>query len=130
MDCRGRYTALFMAGLNCNACQRTIAESIGIEIARVRSNVRRFQAESFAVWRCPACRSIHARDEVDLDHYYRHYPFHGQQPSRIASLFYERILRRLQRAGLRRTDTVLDHGCGGGLFVEHLLARGYGKVCG
>ena len=42
----------------------------------MRSNVRVFRNDEFAIWRCKNCGSIHARDEVDLAYYYAKYPFH------------------------------------------------------
>ena len=38
----------------------------GAETASVRSNVRAFRNEQFVIWRCTACKSIHAQDDVDL----------------------------------------------------------------
>ncbi len=101
-----------------------------MESARVRSNVRCFSKEAFAVWRCPHCRSIHARDQVDLAFYYANYPIHHPKPSRIATLHRDRLLRRLVRAGLLPKHAVLDFGCGSGVFVDHLRNRGFLKAAG
>jgi 2-polyprenyl-3-methyl-5-hydroxy-6-metoxy-1,4-benzoquinol methylase len=93
--------------------------------ARIRSNIRRFAGETFALWQCAECRSIHATDEVDLDHYYAHYPFHDQQIRTGSRLIYGSKLRELERLGLSRAHRVLDYGCGGGVFVQYLIEQGY-----
>ncbi|MEZ4404132.1 MAG: class I SAM-dependent methyltransferase [Kofleriaceae bacterium] len=95
-----------------------------VETATVASNVRAFAAETFALWRCPGCRSIHARDPVDLDHYYRDYPFQRARPSRVLRFFQGRLWRRLVKAGATPGDHVLDYGCGRGLLVDELTRRG------
>lgn len=115
----------------CNICR---AETGGeVEQAKVRSNVRKFRSETFWVWRCPSCLSLHARDEVDLAHYYRDYPFHHlREPDQDFMLraMYERQLARLRAAGLRPEHHVLDYGCGGGALVRFLRSRGYPNTCG
>jgi SAM-dependent methyltransferase len=93
-----------------------------VETALVRSNVRAHRGESFGVWRCGGCRSIHATDDVDLAHYYRDYPFLRAQPSWVGSYLHRRLWARLARAGA--AGCVLDYGCGAGLLVDDLRARG------
>lgn len=101
-----------------------------VQTGAVHSNVRRFSSESFRLWQCPACRSIHAADEVDLDYYYAHYPFHGQSMNLVTRLLYAGKLRRLEQLGMRPTDRVLDYGSGSGLFVKYLEERGYRSARG
>ncbi len=117
--------------LRCNICQ---AEATGVvEEAQVRSNVRKFRSEQFRVWRCPSCRSLHARDEVDLAHYYHDYPFHHLREADqdwMLRAMYGRQLARLRAAGLRPEHDVLDFGCGGGAFVRFLLSHGYSRARG
>ncbi|MGE0402156.1 MAG: class I SAM-dependent methyltransferase [Kofleriaceae bacterium] len=90
------------------------------ETANVRSNVRALRAEEFAVWRCGGCRTIHARDEVDLAHYYAAYPMHGGGDGAAMRAFFGIQRRRLRAAGLARGARVLDYGCGAGAFVRYL----------
>jgi 2-polyprenyl-3-methyl-5-hydroxy-6-metoxy-1,4-benzoquinol methylase len=111
-------------------CRNEQQNGVPCEEGQVRSNVRRFRHEQFTVWRCATCKSIHAADEVDLAHYYRHYPFHSQRPHPVASLFFNRLLGRLRQCGLLRRHSVLDYGCGGGLFVDHLRRRGHCAAVG
>jgi SAM-dependent methyltransferase len=95
------------------------------EEATVHSNVRAHRGEAFAVWRCAGCGSIHARDEVDLDRYYRDYPFLRASDGRVLRYFHRRLWRRVAAAGVGRGAAILDYGCGGGLLVAHLRAAGH-----
>ena len=47
--------------------------------ATVRSSEREFEHERFTVWRCPACRCIHAYEDVDLDRCYERYSLHATE---------------------------------------------------
>ncbi|HEX7668507.1 MAG TPA: class I SAM-dependent methyltransferase [Polyangiaceae bacterium] len=113
----------------CVVCERESQES-GLEEAAVHSNVRIFRNEAFVLWRCPHCRSLHARDEVDLAHYYAHYPFHDLPVDWRLRAMYGNQLARLRRAGLEKQHRILDYGCGGGHFVEFLRSAGYENVTG
>lgn len=110
--------------LRCNICAHEALEA-ECEQTEARSNVRAFRHERFALWRCPACRSIHARDQVDLPKYYRAYPFHELPEDWRLHAAYRKQLRRLRRAGLRPNSRILDFGCGGGSFVRYLRTHGY-----
>jgi 2-polyprenyl-3-methyl-5-hydroxy-6-metoxy-1,4-benzoquinol methylase len=96
-----------------------------VRTAVVHSNVKPFARETFSVWQCAACASIHARDEVDLDHYYAQYPFHGQTMSLPSRFAFRNQLKRLVTLGLSREHRVLDYGCGSGLFVQYMVEQGY-----
>ena len=96
-----------------------------VEQTRVRSNVRVFRNEEFAIWRCMNCGSIHAKDEVDLGHYYAKYPFHDLPLDWRLHNMYRSLLGRLRSAGLKPSDKILDYGCGGGLLVQFLAKNGY-----
>jgi len=114
----------------CNLCDQPESHGPSSESADVRSNVRRFQDERFTVWRCGSCRSIHARDEVDLAHYYAHYPFHHQKFNWITRIVYGNFRVRLGRAGLQPQHRILDYGCGSGLLVEYLKSVGFANTVG
>lgn len=114
----------------CTICDLKVENVDMCERASVRSNIRRFIDESFMVWRCPDCQSIHARDEVDLSHYYAHYPFHKITNNPLVRYFYNKMIRRLKRAGLKRHHRLIDYGCGSGLLVDHLKSKGYPNVVG
>jgi 2-polyprenyl-3-methyl-5-hydroxy-6-metoxy-1,4-benzoquinol methylase len=115
--------------LYCAACEARGADLIAEE-ARVRSNVRAFGRESFALWRCRACASLHASEEVDLAHYYSKYPFFSLPEDWRTKVMYDNQLRRLRRAGLRRDQRILDYGAGSGAFIRHLKLRGFNNAVG
>jgi 2-polyprenyl-3-methyl-5-hydroxy-6-metoxy-1,4-benzoquinol methylase len=117
-----------MSEAQCNICGAPRADDA--ETASVRSNVRRFREEQFALWRCDNCRSIHARDEVDLAHYYAAYPVFAAELDWKLGVVYANMLRRLQHAGLEPQHRVLDYGCGGGYLVRYLQSRGFEHVAG
>jgi 2-polyprenyl-3-methyl-5-hydroxy-6-metoxy-1,4-benzoquinol methylase len=117
--------------MHCNVCGHTASEPI--ERGEVRSNVRKFASERFALWRCPQCKSIHARDEVDLAHYYADYPFHklgGKELDWMLRAMYRNLLGRLQKAGVTKESSVLDFGCGSGKFLSLLSEEGYSDIDG
>ena len=108
---------------NCCICGAKNIEPA--ENAKVNSNVRDFKTASFALWRCPNCKSIHAGDQVDLDYYYSKYPFFGQELDWAVKSSYRGLVRRLRRAGLTENAKILDFGCGSGLLVKYLRSRGF-----
>jgi 2-polyprenyl-3-methyl-5-hydroxy-6-metoxy-1,4-benzoquinol methylase len=114
--------------LRCVVCG-ALADA-NVRTAEVPSNVKPFAHERFVVWQCASCGSIHARDEVDLGHYYAQYPFRGQKldfPTRVA---FANKLKKLEKLGLHKELRVLDYGCGSGLFVQFLQQRGYTLASG
>lgn len=114
----------------CNVCEAPGSLIGSSDKTSVHSNVRAFRNESFAVWRCQNCRSIHAQDDVDLNHYYSGYPFQRQKMDLFRRLASRNYLRRLERTGVRPADSVLDYGCGSGLLIEYFRRRGYHDVSG
>jgi 2-polyprenyl-3-methyl-5-hydroxy-6-metoxy-1,4-benzoquinol methylase len=118
------------AGYVCNVCDAKGVAIAKAETAVIRPNIRRLQNERFNVWRCPRCRSIHSADEVDLDLYYRDYPFLSLQMDWRVRAMYAQQLSRLRAAGLRRDARILDYGCGAGKFVHYLRSRGYANSTG
>lgn len=121
--------AVIMNAEICLACGES-GPGLASERARARSNVRSFLQQSFALWRCRHCGSIHAADAVDLDYYYSRYPFFSMPDDWRVRILYDNQLRRLRRAGVRPEDRILDYGCGGGAFVRHLRRRGFHRAVG
>lgn len=104
-----------------------------VERGQVRSNVRKFARELFALWRCPHCLSIHAQDEVDLAHYYADYPFHKLKDNKADVLLramYRNLLARVRAAGVGPEHSVLDYGCGSGMFLSYLREQGFTRAEG
>lgn len=118
-----------MERLYCLVCL-TYAPAVVVQRATVRSNVRAFRQNEYGIWRCSNCRSIHAADKVDLDLHYAKYPFHSLKDDVRLSLVYSKLLRRLRSAGLAKSSTIIDYGCGSGGFVRHLRRCGYSKAVG
>jgi 2-polyprenyl-3-methyl-5-hydroxy-6-metoxy-1,4-benzoquinol methylase len=113
-----------MTAFPCNVC----GEGTPVELADTamfHSNVRAFETEAFTYYRCRRCASLHARDSVDLAHYYARYPFHNLPVDWRLRTLYGNFLRRLRLSGLRAGDRILDYGCGGGHFVRYLREQGY-----
>jgi SAM-dependent methyltransferase len=77
------------------------------------------------VWRCPACRSIHAKDAVELAHYYASYPAFSQDVEWRLRRPYGNLLKRLLASGLKKDHRILDYGCGSGALVRFLRSNGY-----
>jgi hypothetical protein len=57
----------------CVFCGTSTAELPAAESALVRSSVREFGTETFTIWRCAKCGSLHALEPIDYDRYYRNY---------------------------------------------------------
>jgi 2-polyprenyl-3-methyl-5-hydroxy-6-metoxy-1,4-benzoquinol methylase len=119
-----------LADMRCNICGAQAGE--GVETALVRSNVRKWSGEKFAVWRCPSCLSIHARDEVDLAHYYADYPFHKLKDtvSWMLDAMYRKQLSFLEAAGISAENSLLDFGCGSGMFLTYVKKAGFAQAFG
>ena len=113
----------------CAVCG-TLGNAIVLEQGTARCNVRAFRGEWFSVWRCQACLSIHAREDVELSEYYRRYPFHNVPDDPRLRIVYDRQLARLKRAGVLTQHRILDYGCGAGAFVKHLRERGFVNAVG
>ena len=90
-----------MEELFCTVCKASGVEAAS-ETCEVHSNVRAYSRQAFSVWRCSACLSIHARDEVDLDAYYSGYPLFSLPNDWRVRAIYNSQLGRLRRAGLLR----------------------------
>lgn len=114
----------------CNVCESPGRLESAAEIERVASNVRKFCDQKFTVWRCTNCRSLHSKEEVDLEHYYAYYPLAQQRSGYINRLAFLNRIRLLKRLGINHGSRLLDYGCGNGQFVALLRERGFRRVAG
>lgn len=116
--------------LECNVCMHRIDPGDANRLVTFPCHVQAFLGETFSVWRCPQCRTIHCLEIVDLDHYYAKYPFADMQLTWPFRIFYRNLARRLTRHGFTKEHSLLDYGCGNGLFVRSLQARGFTRCHG
>ncbi|MCB0311046.1 MAG: class I SAM-dependent methyltransferase [Bdellovibrionales bacterium] len=114
----------------CNLCDNPGSYADASEIRAVASHVRCFRNDIFTVWRCNNCRSLHSKEEVDLDYYYAHYPFKNHRLDYHAKIGYGNRLKLLRKNGVKRDATILDYGCGQGVYVKFLRERGFRNVQG
>jgi 2-polyprenyl-3-methyl-5-hydroxy-6-metoxy-1,4-benzoquinol methylase len=120
-----------MAGWNtCNLCRNPGTRLTAVEVARVPCNVRRFQDHSFTLWRCTGCRSIHCEEDADLNLYYADYPLKKQAVGFGERIAYRKRLQLIEQQGFRKSDRILDYGCGAGLFVDFLRQQGVDRAAG
>lgn len=110
--------------VRCNLCDQPGTCDDALDRARIPSNVRYFRRDSFTVWRCNGCGSLHCKDDVDLAHYYRHYIYDRQQLDYFTRCAYAGRVRQLRRWGWKPQHSLLDYGCGSGTFVRYLRAQG------
>ena len=114
--------------LICSSCDAR-GDAAGVECAAVPSNVRAFKHETFHVWRCPQCRSLHCREVVDPQRYYENYPI-PRTLSAPLRLTYANVLDGLTAHGYTSDSALLDYGCGHGLFLQFLRERGHANGAG
>jgi 2-polyprenyl-3-methyl-5-hydroxy-6-metoxy-1,4-benzoquinol methylase len=98
--------------------------------ARVHSNVRRWTAHAFTVWRCAECGALHRLEDVDVAPYYEGYPYGQRRLDGFTRHVFRHYLARLERHGLKSSGRILDYGCSQGLLMDYLGERGYGGVAG
>ena len=108
----------------CCICGTRTAEQPCTDKAQVRCNVREFAHQSFTVWRCDHCGSLHCLESIDHARYYANYPIRRQKYDFFARHIFQRRLQILTDAGLSEGQTLLDYGCGSGYFVRYARSRG------
>lgn len=111
--------------LDCLICHHHIDPNNRAAFVAFPCNVRAFAGEMFNVWQCPGCRSIHCLDVVDLPHYYAKYPIAKAELTWPFRLIYGNLCKQLTRHGFSKTHSLLDYGCGNGIFVKYLRQRGF-----
>jgi SAM-dependent methyltransferase len=114
--------------IECVFCGTSTAELPAAESARVPCYIREFRDKTFTVWRCAKCGSLHAKEPIVYDRYYRDYPVMLRRYDFFVRSLLRRRLGLLKRVGLESGTTLLDYGCGSGHFVryaqEHKVRRG------
>jgi SAM-dependent methyltransferase len=114
----------------CKVCGYETATPQPSEVGRVRGNTRRFLDRTFSLWKCPRCATIYSMEPVDFEDIYRDYPVNRRRLDLFARGTYRNLLGRLRREGLETKHSVLDYGCGNGVFIQFLREQGFGDVAG
>ncbi len=112
------------SGIKCVFCGTSTTELGASESALVRCDIREFSTETFTVWRCAKCRSLHALEPIDADRYYRDYPTKRERYNFFFRALLGKRMQILKHAGLERGKTLLDYGCGSGHFVRYAREHG------
>lgn len=115
---------------DCKVCGHRSTAPGPAELGTVRGNTQRFLTQTFHLWKCPGCASIHNVDPVDLADIYRDYPLNRRRLDIFARGTFGNLLGRLQREGLQTGHSILDYGCGNGVFMQYLRERGFTDVTG
>ena len=116
--------------IRCIICDYQIDDSDKSFFRKFNSNVRAFQKEVFKVWRCPNCQTIHCLDIVDIAPYYAQYPIANSKLTWIMRLCYWKLSQQLIKYGFSKNHSMLDYGCGNGLFVRYLQKLGFTNCYG
>ena len=116
--------------LECLICNHRVNPQDESAFTTFSCNVRAFKDETFKVWRCPSCLTIHCLDVVDLPHYYAQYPFAQAILTPPLRLCYGNLYRQMVKHGFSKTHSLLDYGCAKGLFLAYLQQRGYRNCYG
>ncbi|MBV6627939.1 MAG: class I SAM-dependent methyltransferase [Rivularia sp. (in: Bacteria)] len=115
---------------NCVICKYEIDANDESIFSHFNCNVRAFQKETFKVWRCPKCKTIHSLDIVDIAPYYEKYPIADGVLTWEMRLCYGKLSRQLIKHGFSKANSILDYGCANGLFIEYLQQKGFSKCYG
>ncbi len=108
--------------MQCSLCDHVGMPS---RTSRVRSNMRKHRDKKFSIWECEKCRSLHCEKVENLASYYSDYPLRREIYGYFTKAWIKNIVVRLEKAGLKKTDRVLDYGCGNGFLIRFLRERGY-----
>lgn len=111
--------------LDCLICNHHIDPNNESALVTFSCNIRAFRNETFQVWRCPGCRTIHCLDFVDISHYYAKYPISQATLTWPYQFCYKNLYQQLTKHGFSKTHSFLDYGCANGLFIQYLQERGF-----
>lgn len=117
-------------GYECLICGYSTRSPGTSDCGAVRGNTEPYLSRLFPLWRCAECRTIYSVEPVDLSEIYAQYPLNDRQLDVFARKTLGNLLKRLVRNGVTPQMSVLDFGCGNGLFVDFLRSRGYSRAAG
>lgn len=115
---------------DCLVCNHHIEPNDESIFVTFSCNIRAFKDETFKIWRCPDCMTIHSLDVVDLPHYYAKYPIAQAKLIWSYRLCYENLYQQLTKHGFSKAHSFLDYGCAGSMFIKYLRQRGFANCYG
>jgi len=119
-----------MSFYTCQICGYHTTSPHPGDLGVVRGNTERFRKTVYPLWRCPKCKTIHNVEPVNFQDIYSDYPLNKRHLDIFARGTLRNLLKRLQSAGLKKPDSILDYGCGNGVFLRFLKDKGYMNVTG
>ena len=114
----------------CGGCQSPINISDKGTIFFVSSNVGQFKGQLFPVSKCTQCQSLTSLMVMDFKKMYEKYPVKNRKLDFFSKPSFNKLLSRLSSAGLKKSDRILDFGCGNGIFLNYLNSKGYQNTAG
>jgi len=116
--------------LNCQICSYQTDSPSDRDLGKAHGNTERFKETFFQLWKCPRCQTIYTLGEVDFSDIYKDYPLNKRQLDMFAKGSLGNLLKYLRKFGLKKNHSILDYGCGNGIFVQFLKKHGYLNVRG
>lgn len=114
----------------CNLCDQPGSFAQAREKARVYCHVRKFKNDAFTVWRCVNCGCLHSLEPVDLQKYYDDYPFKNHKLDFHTKIAYANRVNLLKQLNVSYKNSIIDYGCGAGLYVEYLKNHSFENTVG
>lgn len=109
----------------CRICKGNSLSPLSV---KVPGSVRLLNNNIYTVWLCDHCQTLNALEKVDYDKIYSSYPIQKQKYDFFSKKIFKKRLEILIEAGLNRTHSILDYGCGSGYFVKFLQENKFNCV--
>lgn len=120
-----------MQTIHCPICDFSISNPPDGQCGTVEGNTARFRADIFHLWRCPNCLTVYNIDPADLSDLYRDYPRFAETLDGFAKATLGNLIKRLEAAGLKKTDSILYVNFGNNqVFLDLMQRKGYVNVEG
>lgn len=116
--------------VSCVVCGYHPDEITPSDLGMAQGNTERFKDHYFQLWKCPKCLSILSIESVEMKDIYQDYPPNRRRPDIFSRGTLRSLFKRLQHSGLTKDASILDFGCGNGLFIDYLMRNGHCNVTG
>jgi len=114
---------------HCNLCDYSTEQANKDDLGEIKGNTAKYLEQSFPLWRCPQCKTIHSLTPVDFSDIYSDYPLnHMRKLDIYARQTLGNLLKRLRKGGINKSSSILDYGCGNGILATYLKQKGYHNV--